>query len=122
MRLPSASELMERREREEIANSITHALGTALAIVAAFFLIAWYASLRTTSAPLNIEQRQTVERAINVLQQRGFTTEAFLLRRITTYRATDHWWNQQFGHPQAYAATNFPYEVMTLYPEFARGG
>ncbi len=40
MRLPSASELMERREREEIANSFTHALGTVLAIVAAFFLIA----------------------------------------------------------------------------------
>lgn len=89
-----------------------------MSLLVAFFLIAWYASLRTTSAPLNIEQRQTVERAIHVLDQKGFTVEAFLLRRLTTFRATDHWWNQQFGHPQAYAATNFPYEVMTLYPEF----
>ncbi len=91
---------------------------TRISLLAGFFLIAWYASLRTTSAPLNLEQRQSVEHAINVLQQRGFTTEAFLLRRMTTYCATDHWWNQQFGHPQAYAATNFPFEVMTLYPEF----
>lgn len=91
---------------------------TRISLLAAFFLLAWYASLRTTSAPLNIEQRQSVEHAIQVLQQKGFTTEAFLLSHLTTFRATDHWWNHQFGHPQAYAATNFPYEVMTLYPEF----
>ena len=46
MRLPLASELMERRDREEIANSITHALGTLLAIAAAVFLI-----VRTQSHP-----------------------------------------------------------------------
>lgn len=89
-----------------------------ISLLVAFFLIAWYASLRTTSAPLNPEQKQFVERAIGILDQRGFTTEATLLRRVTLFRATDHWWNQQFGHPQAYAATNFPFEVMTLYPEF----
>lgn len=91
---------------------------TRITLLAAFFLIAWYASLRTTSAPLNIEQRHSVERAINILEQRGFMTEAFLLHRLTTYRATDHWWNRQISHPQAYAATNFPFEVLTLYPEF----
>ncbi len=89
-----------------------------IALLAAFFMIAWYASLLKTSAPLVAEQRQAVERAITILQQHGFTTEATLLRRVTTYRATDHWWNYQFGHPQAYAATNFPFEVMTLYPDF----
>lgn len=89
-----------------------------IVLLAAFFLIAWYASLVKTSAPLHAEQRQAVERAITILQQRGFTTEATLLRRVVTFRATDHWWNQHFGHPQAYAATNFPFEVMTLYPEF----
>ncbi len=87
-------------------------------LLTTFFLMAWYASLTNTSAPLRAEQRQTVEQAITVLQQRGFTAEAALLRRVTTFRATDHWWNRQFGHPPAYAATNFPFEVMTLYPEF----
>lgn len=91
---------------------------TRIVLLATFFLVAWYASLTTTSAPLSAEQKQIVARAINILEQRGFTTEVFLLRRVTTFRATDHWWNQRFGHPQAYAATNFPYEVMTLYPEF----
>jgi hypothetical protein len=83
-----------------------------------FFLVAWYASLTTTSAPLNAEQRLAVERAIDVLRQRGFADEASLLQRVTTFRSTDHWWNRYFGHPQAYAATNFPFEVMTLYPDF----
>ena len=89
-----------------------------ITLLAAFFMIAWYASLLKTSAPLSAEHRQMVERAITILQQRGFTTEATLMRRFVTFRATDHWWNQHFGHPQAYAATNFPFEVMTLYPDF----
>ncbi|HEX4945557.1 MAG TPA: hypothetical protein VFZ34_02685 [Blastocatellia bacterium] len=89
-----------------------------IALLAAFFLTAWYASLLKTSAPLLAEQRQAVERAITILQQRGFSTEATMLRRVVTFRSTDHWWNYQFGHPQAYAATNFPFEVITLYPDF----
>jgi hypothetical protein len=89
-----------------------------ITLLAAFFMMAWYASLLKTSTPLSAEPRQIVARAISVLQQRGFTTEATILRRFVTFRATDHWWNQYFGHPQAYAATNFPFEVMTLYPDF----
>lgn len=87
-------------------------------LLTAFFLIAWYASLTKTSEPLKAEQRLMVEQAITLLHQRGFRDDAALLRRVTSFRATDHWWNRQFGHPQAYAATNFPFEVMTLYPEF----
>jgi hypothetical protein len=89
-----------------------------ITLLTVFFLIAGYASLTTTSAPLNAEQRLAVERAISVLRQRGFADETALLQRVTTFRATDHWWNRYFGHPQAYAATNFPFEVMTLYPDF----
>ncbi len=91
---------------------------TRVSLLALFFIVSWYTSLMTTSTPLNVEQRHVVDRAINILQQKGFTTEAALLRRVTLFRSTDHWWNQRFGHPQAYAATNFPFEVMTLYPEF----
>ena len=91
---------------------------TRIFLLTTFFLVAWYASLTNTSDPLRAEQRQAVERAITILHQRGFAAEASLLRRVTTFRATDHWWNRQWGHPPAYAATNFPFEVMTLYPEF----
>ena len=44
--------------------------------------------------------------------------EVFLLDRMTSFRATDHWWNEHVGHGQAYAATNFPFQIMTLYPAF----
>lgn len=111
--------LQKQRNKDRTSNPYsTPRVFMRISLLTIFFLVAWYASLTNTSEPLRIEQRQAVERAINMLQQRGFTTEASLLRRVTTFRASDHWWNRQFDHPQAYAATNFPFEVMTLYPEF----
>ncbi len=53
-----------------------------------------------------------------VLEQKGFGKEGFVLRNLVTYRETDNWWNTYLGHRDAYAATNFPFEVLTLYPEF----
>ncbi len=111
--------LAKQRGKERPSNQYSAVrVITRIFLLTTFFLVAWYASLTNTSDPLRAEQRQAVERAITILQQRGFTAEASLLHRVTTFRATDHWWNRQFGHPQAYAATNFPFEVMTLYPEF----
>ncbi len=77
-----------------------------------------YVSLLVTSDPLSFEQRQTVHRAVQFLDQRGFRSEAFLLDHLASYRSTDNWWNLYVGHHDAYAATNFPFEVVTLYPEF----
>ena len=111
--------LQKQRGRDrKLTEFSTSRVLTRIFLLTAFFLVAWYASLMKTSDPLKAEQRQMVEHAINVLRQRGFADDAALLRRVTTFRSTDHWWNRQFGHPQAYAATNFPFEVMTLYPEF----
>jgi hypothetical protein len=81
-------------------------------------LLTFYLSLIATSDPINSENRQTVEQAINVIEQRGFRQEAFMLRRLVTFRSTDNWWNRWLGHEDAYAATNFPFQVVTLYPEF----
>lgn len=81
-------------------------------------LLAGYVSLLETSEPLNYEQRQIVQRAIAVLEERGFGRDAFFLRRLAKYRATDNWRNEYVGHNDAYAATNFPFEVVTLYPDF----
>lgn len=81
-------------------------------------LLICYASLRLTSDPVTWQQRQTVDRAVDLLEQRGFGRQAFVLRHLVSYRATDNWWNMQVGHASAYAATNFPFEIMTLYPEF----
>jgi len=85
-----------------------------------FILLIWYVSLLATSEPLTIEQKQTVDRAIDALEQKGFEKNGFILRHLVNYRATDNWWNRWVGHSDAYAATNFPFEVVTLYPDFFR--
>lgn len=81
-------------------------------------LFVCYVSLLLTSEPASWEQAQKVERAVGLLQEKGFGREAFVLRRLVNFRTTDNWWNMQVGHHDAYAATNFPFEVVTLYPEF----
>jgi hypothetical protein len=81
-------------------------------------LFASYMSLLITSDDLGFYRRQTVQKAVAVLKQKGFSREAFVLGHLTTYRSTDSWWNNYVGHHDAYAATNFPFEVVTLYPEF----
>ena len=77
-----------------------------------------YSSLLLTSNALQPDQREKVQTAIAILQQQGFNREAFILKRLTVFRSTDNWWNKYVGHRDAYAATNFPFEVVTLYPEF----
>jgi hypothetical protein len=86
--------------------------------LAGFILFFWYASLIGTSEPVVLDQRKIVDQAIDVLEQRGFTSEVFVLHHMVYYRATDNWWNQRVGHESAFASTNFPFEVMTLYPAF----
>jgi GNAT superfamily N-acetyltransferase len=81
-------------------------------------LFGFYLSLLMTSNDLGFERREVVQRAIVVLEEKGFTKEAFVIKRLATYRSTDNWWNEYVGHRDAYAATNFPFEVLTLYPEF----
>ena len=56
--------------------------------------------------------------AIVVLEQAGFSREAFTLGHVVSYRRTDNWWNWHVGHQTTYAATNFPFGVVTLYPAF----
>jgi hypothetical protein len=77
-----------------------------------------YVSLLISSDGLQPEQREQVQKAIGVLEQRGFTRETFILKHLTVFRGTDNWWNRYVGHHDAYAATNFPFEVVTLYPDF----
>jgi hypothetical protein len=88
-----------------------------LAVIGLLLLI-FYVSLISTSEEVPFEQKQAVYKAIDVLDQHGFGTEAFVLRHLVNYRATDNWWNRWVGHKEAFAATNFPFEVVTLYPEF----
>lgn len=79
-----------------------------------------YASLLLTSTAATYDERAEVDRALELIERGGFAHDAFLLRRLTSFRTTDNWWNRYVGHGEAYAATNFPFEVVTLYPEFFR--
>ena len=81
-------------------------------------LVSAYASLLLTSEPLSDGERQIVAEAIDVLDGAGFAREASSLRRVASLRRTDNWWNRYVGHATAYAATNFPFGVITLYPTF----
>ena len=89
--------------------------GTTLTIVVLAFL-----SLLITSDGLTHEQERTVAEAIAVVEQGGFGREARVLRNVVFYRNSDNWWNKHVGHPNAYAATNFPFAVVTLYHGFFR--
>src|SRR5688572_22643720 len=81
-------------------------------------LFAWYLSLLASSNHLGYDRRKTVDDAVMVLEQKGYGKESFVLRNLVAYRDTDNWWNNSIGHHEAYAATNFPFEIVTLYPQF----
>jgi hypothetical protein len=103
----------EKVKARGLGKRVLWILGTTLAL-----LFAWYLSMLLTSQDLGFDRRQIVAQAITILEQKGFAKQAFVLKHLVKYRATDNWWNRSVGHHDAYAATNFPFEVMTLYPEF----
>jgi len=59
-----------------------------------------------------------VRKAIAVLNDRGFTNETFLLQHFSVFRSEDNWLNASVAKENAYAAANFPFEIVTLYPDF----
>ncbi len=100
-------------KKRSLLQRITWIVGATLTI-----LIIWYVSLLVSSDGLQPDQREKVNKAIALLQEAGFTREVFVLKRLAAFRTTDNWLNAYVGHRDAYAATNFPFEVVTLYHEF----
>lgn len=78
----------------------------------------FYLSLLVSAKRLGYEEKKAVETAVLILEDKGFSREVFLLRYATAYRATDNWLNASTREENAYAATNFPFEIMTIYPDF----
>lgn len=87
-------------------------------IIAALTMTIFYLSLIATSAPITSEEREAIDRAIGVLEEKGFEREVFLLRRAATFRGGGNWLNEYTNWDNAYAATNFPFGIITLYPDF----
>ena len=78
----------------------------------------FYLSMIFTSSPLKFEEKQKIQAAIKILEEKGYSSEVFLLKYLTNYRGNDNWLNASTKFENAYAATNFPFEIMTIYPDF----
>jgi hypothetical protein len=87
-------------------------------LVGLLTVLCFHWSMVSTSAPLYFEQERDVDRAIELLRDRGFEKEVFLLEHTTTFRRTDNWLNRLAGKENAFAATNLPFQIVTLYPDF----
>jgi hypothetical protein len=83
-----------------------------------FAVTGFYLSLIGSAKSITYDQGKAVDRAIALLIERGFSGEAWYLRYLTAFRGTDNWLNASVEKENAYAATNFPFEIMTLYPDF----
>lgn len=83
-----------------------------------FTIFGFYLSLIGSAERLHIEKKSQIFRSVDVLDRAGFSGEVFLLRYLTAYRANDNWLNASVEKENAYAATNFPFEIMTVYPDF----
>ena len=71
-----------------------------------------------SASSLSYEQKITVRRAIMILDEKGFSSEALMLKRVAVFRSNDNWFNASVVKESAYAATNFPFEIITLYPDY----
>lgn len=78
----------------------------------------FYSSLIFTASPLSVNEHANVDSAIFYLEKRGFINEAFLLKDIATFRNNDNWLNASVPKENAFAATNYPFAIVTLYPDF----
>jgi hypothetical protein len=87
--------------------------------VCLFCILGFYLSLIGTSSPLAPDEGLKVNKAISILEEKGFSKEVFLLRYLTRFRSNDNWLNASTRDENAYAATNFPFEIITIYPEFS---
>jgi len=81
-------------------------------------LLGFYLSLLFTSKSLNYDEKSKVRSATRVLDEKGFSSEVFLLKYLTSFRGNDNWLNASTKEENAYAATNFPFEIMTVYHDF----
>jgi hypothetical protein len=102
---------------KRLISSVVARLSTFLLICIAT-VAGFYASLVYPAAPLSAEQHNTVNSAIDLLEAKGFSDEVFLLRTAAAFRTNDNWLNASVEKENAFAATNFPFAIVTLYPEF----
>ncbi len=89
-----------------------------LIVVCLAVLAGFYGSLVFSAKSISREESKSVLAAISLLEKQGFPDEVFLLRYAAVYRGNDNWLNASVAKENAFAATNFPFEIVTLYADF----
>ena len=107
----------QRTEPGGRAARVVRRAGYYLAVTLCLLSI-FHSSLLVTSQPLRADEEAQVARAVALLDAKGFAREAFLLRRLTLFRSSDNWLNAMTDKENAFAATNYPFNIITLYPDF----
>lgn len=87
-------------------------------LVLMIVLAGFYLSLIGSAKSLSYDEKQTVKRSIAILKEKGFAEEVFYLENLAAFRGSDNWLNASVAKENAYAATNFPFEIITIYPDF----
>jgi len=87
-------------------------------VTGALLVVVIFESLLATSLPLETHQQEKVDRAIALLEMNGLERDAFLLRHAAFYRSSDNWLNYFAPKENAFASTNMPFAIVTLYPDF----
>ena len=103
----------DEQNRRPLARVAANSIVISIAALAVF-----YSSLLASSSLLGPLEIESVGRAIDILETRGFAREVFLLRTTAAFRADDNWLNGAIPKENSYAATNFPFQIITLYPDF----
>ena len=109
---PEKTEVVARPRFRIVARALI-CICVCIAVVLAFYL-----SLLASAKSLSYDQRSEVKAAIAVLKDKGFADEASLLENFAVFKADDNWLNASVAKEDAYAATNFPFEIVTLYADF----
>ncbi len=104
-------------ERKKKGPSIMSRIVICIAVSFAV-LLGFYLSLVASAKGLSPEQGHQVRKALTVLHDRGFSDEIFLLSHVAVFRSEDNWLNASVAKENAYAAANFPFEIVTLYSDF----
>src|SRR5687768_8146621 len=78
--------------RSLLKSSLVRRAAVCLLVILAVVL-GFYSSLLLSADALTPDERQRVEAAIRVLEEKGFTEEVFLLKYLTAFRANDNWLN-----------------------------
>ncbi len=101
------------RRRGRLLSRVVVCVGVCLLAVVFFYL-----SLIASSRPLPADARATVSQNTQLIRDAGFDSEARLLETVAVFRASDNWLNAATPKENAFAATNFPFAILTIYPDY----